>query len=88
MYEQKTKITEAGQACRKCQTPVILQKRKESAGKGRNKIFGPFRQWYYTSWLMCPRCRTQYFNEDARVYITDEERMPLSADPRQQELFR
>ncbi len=56
-----TKITEAGQPCRKCSTPVVkrIPKRKRK----------PDQQYYYEYYLYCPGCKTMYMVEEAKRYI-------------------
>jgi 5-methylcytosine-specific restriction endonuclease McrA len=60
-HGDKTPITQVGQPCRHCQTPVIL------------KVRGPSKKWkpgsfYYASWLKCPnrKCRAIYFLESEK----------------------
>ena len=53
-----TKITQVGQPCRKCNTPVV-RKEPKSRSKGA----------YYFAWyLSCPDCKTMYMVEEAKVY--------------------
>lgn len=56
-----SKITEEGQPCRKCGTPVIRRKPKASPKPGQ--------QSYFEYYLFCPQCETRYFIEEARVEI-------------------
>lgn len=53
-----SKITKAGQPCRKCGTPVI---RKVPKGKRR-----PGQAYYYEYYLYCPECQTTYMVEAAK----------------------
>lgn len=53
-----TPITEVGQPCRKCQTPVVKR-----IPKARPK---PSQTYYYEYYLYCPRCRTMYMVEEAK----------------------
>ncbi len=57
------KITQEGQSCRKCSTPVIKHIRP------KNKPVKSNRSYYYEYFFMCPECRTQYFVKDAIKYI-------------------
>ena len=56
-----SKITEEGQPCRKCGTPVIKQvlKRKRKSGQA----------YYYEYYLQCPKCQTVYMVEEAKRII-------------------
>jgi ribonuclease HI len=53
-----SKITEVGQPCRKCQTPVV---KKKPRGKPK-----PGQASYYEYYLFCPECETRYFVEKAK----------------------
>jgi ribonuclease HI len=55
-------ITEEGQPCRKCGTPVIKKK-----PKGKRK---PDQAYYYEYYLYCPGCETRYMVEDAKRDLT------------------
>jgi ribonuclease HI len=59
-----TKITEVGQPCRKCETPVIKQiphqKRK------------PDQTYYFEYYLFCPHCQTRYMVDEAKRVFGDE----------------
>lgn len=56
----KAKITEVGQACRDCQTPVVYKTHsKPPKYKGQS--------FYYAHWLHCPGCKKDYFLNEARV---------------------
>jgi ribonuclease HI len=58
-----SKITEEGQPCRKCATPVVkrIPKRKRK----------PDQQYYYEYYLYCPGCETMYMVEDAKRYVDE-----------------
>jgi ribonuclease HI len=56
--EVPSKITEEGQPCRKCGTPVI-----KMTPKGKRK---PDQAYYYEYYLFCPGCETRYMVEDAK----------------------
>lgn len=57
----KDKITEAGQPCRKCGTPVIRQEHRKPPK------FKPGSYWF-EYWFKCPnkKCRTLYMVETAK----------------------
>ena len=69
-YEQRTedsgasKITQEGQSCRKCSTPVVkkVPRRKQK----------PARTYYYEYYLYCPNCRTMYMVEEAKRYFENQ----------------
>ena len=52
------KITQEGQACRKCSTPVVkkLPRRRQKPGQ----------TYYYEYYLYCPNCSTMYMVEEAK----------------------
>lgn len=56
--EQGAKITQAGQPCRKCGTPVVKR-------APRRKDFST-QQTYFEYYLYCPNCHTKYMVEEAR----------------------
>jgi ribonuclease HI len=58
------KITQEGQPCRKCGTPVVkrIPKRKHKPGQ----------TYYFAFYLYCPGCRTMYQVEDARKNIEEK----------------
>lgn len=60
--KKKTKIEEEGDLCRKCNTPVIKRINK------KNKI-DKKKSYYYKYYLICPKCQTIYFTEDAKQII-------------------
>ena len=55
---EKEKVTEPGQACRKCGWPVEKREPKKK-GKGA---------YYYEWYLYCPSCHTMYMVDDAKRY--------------------
>ncbi len=56
----KGKITQEGEPCRKCFTPVI---RKIPFHKSKQN-----QSYYYEYYLVCPKCQTIYFLEEAKRY--------------------
>ena len=60
--EPRPAITEPGQQCRKCGTPVIRRATKSKRRKPN--------QTYYFDWhLYCPSCNNMYMVESAKRYI-------------------
>jgi ribonuclease HI len=55
----RPRLTEAGQACWKCGTPVIKQKTQKR----------PKRDYYYEFYLYCPKCQATYEVEAAKRMI-------------------
>ena len=53
----KVKITQEGQPCRKCSTPVI---------KRTPKKHKQAQAYYYEYYFFCPNCRTMYFVDEAK----------------------
>jgi len=62
----KVKITQEGDLCRKCSTPVVKIKPKRRKYKKK-------RQYYYEYFFHCPKCDTNYYVEDAKRKV---ERIP------------
>jgi len=58
-------IISEGQACRKCQTPVVKMVAKAKPRGGR--------AYYYDYCLRCPRCGTVFMVESARREFPREE---------------
>ncbi|MBM3121492.1 MAG: ribonuclease HI [Chloroflexi bacterium] len=58
--ELRIKITQAGQPCRKCATPV-----EKRVPHGKRK---PGQAYYYDYYLVCPSCGTMYMVEEAKRY--------------------
>jgi ribonuclease HI len=56
----KLKITEVGQPCRKCGTPVVKQFPR--------KADTTTKQFTYAYYLWCPNCRAMYMQEAAKIY--------------------
>jgi ribonuclease HI len=54
-----TKITQEGQPCRKCSTPVVKRTPRHHKRK-------PGQGYYYEYCLCCPNCHTLYLVEDAK----------------------
>ena len=59
--QEEVKITQEGDLCRKCSTPVVRR-------IPRSKDLKPG-QAYYAYYLYCPGCRTIYYVEDAKRYV-------------------
>jgi len=55
------KITQEGQPCRKCQTPVV--KRKPRKRPKQNQMY------YFEYYLYCPKCHTMYMVDEAKRYF-------------------
>ena len=65
--KSKVKITEEGQPCRKCSTPVVKRtSRKKSSSK---------RSYYYEYFFACPECKTLYMVDEAKKYYGHNENM-------------
>lgn len=56
-----SKITQEGQPCRKCSTPLVKRVPKRSHKPGQ--------QYYFEYYLFCPRCHTVYMVEQAKRYL-------------------
>lgn len=69
-YEQRPedssarKITQEGQSCRKCSTPVV-----KKVPRRKHK---PAQTYYYEYYLYCPNCRTMYMVEEAKRYFENQ----------------
>ncbi len=59
--QKKIKITKENQACKKCWTPVIKAIPKKKNTKNKN--------YYFKYYLTCPNCKTNYFVDEAKVYL-------------------
>lgn len=57
------KITQEGQPCRNCSTPVIKYVRR------KDKPVKASRNYYYEYFFICPKCSTYYYVKDAIRYI-------------------
>lgn len=55
------KITEEGQPCRKCSTPVIKRITRQKPRRNR--------KYYFEYYFYCPKCRTFYMVEEAKRYF-------------------
>jgi ribonuclease HI len=55
----RPRLTEEGQPCWKCSTPVIKQKAQKK----------PNRDYYYEYYLLCPKCQATYEVESAKRFI-------------------
>lgn len=62
--ERPTKISEEGQPCRKCSTPVIKRTPRRKVKKGQS--------YYFEYYLFCPNCKTMYVVEDAKRYFKQD----------------
>jgi ribonuclease HI len=62
-FHPPPKITEEGQPCRKCSTPVIKHVRREDKPVKAN------RSYYYEYFFICPKCNRYYYVEDAIRYV-------------------
>lgn len=58
----KTKITQSGQPCRKCGTPVVKVLRDKS------KPVTDKQKYYFMSYFDCPKCHNRYMNDADKVY--------------------
>lgn len=77
MTRMKTKITEVGQQCRHCLTPMV---KATHAKPPKYKAGGYYFEW----WLKCPnkRCRALYMVESAkRYFIKDVEADAFDVTP-------
>jgi hypothetical protein len=70
------RITEIGQACRHCDTPVIKRDHGNKIPQ-RNKG-GYWFEW----WLACPKCSAVYFLESAKRYYVDRPTSDTIDNPR------
>ena len=68
----KVKITEVGQPCRHCETPV---ERREHKTPPKSRKGG----YYYAWWLGCPGCSAIYMVESAKVMLTPRPPIVASA---------
>jgi ribonuclease HI len=55
------KITQEGQACRKCSTPVIKRVPRRKLKPGQT--------YYFEYYLSCPNCDAMYMVEEAKRYV-------------------
>ena len=73
----KIKITEEGQPCRHCGTPVQKQIHKSN---WKPKPGQPF---YFRYWFRCPQCHAYYMVEDAKVWCIPKPPKPQKNVDRQ-----
>lgn len=57
-----TKMTEVGQPCRKCGTPIEKRATKKKQTK-------PGQSYYYEWYLYCPGCKSMYLVEEAKRFV-------------------
>jgi ssDNA-binding Zn-finger/Zn-ribbon topoisomerase 1 len=55
----RLKITQEGQPCRKCSTPVIKRKPRKK----------PSKNYYFEYYLYCPKCHATYMVEEAKRHV-------------------
>jgi len=55
------RVTQEGQPCRKCATPVVKKIPK--------KTHKPGQKYYFAYYFYCPRCRTMYMVDEAKRFI-------------------
>lgn len=70
----KIKITQEGQPCHKCGTPVKRKDRPNDKTKAGQKVY--FKYWFY-----CPGCKSMYMVESAKVYIDESQIKPKPLKP-------
>jgi hypothetical protein len=68
----KVKITEVGQPCRHCDTPVVRRQHKPGFTPSPSKAY------YFEWWLACPECGARYMIEAAKKMIS---RAKKATDP-------
>lgn len=56
------KVSTEGDACRKCNTPVVKKPTKKKEVK-------PGQAYYYEFYLFCPGCKTMYLMEEAKRLV-------------------
>ena len=65
----KEKIVRVGQPCRKCSTPVIKKRPKQTRKPGQ--------KYYYEYYLYCPNCGTTYMVGDAKREFGSDRRLDI-----------
>lgn len=60
--EGKVKITQEGQLCRKCSTPVVKRTPKKPK---------PTQAYYFEYYLYCPKCQAMYMVEEAKRFFDE-----------------
>ena len=58
-------MTEIGQPCRKCETPVVKEVPKKKTVK-------PSQTYYYAWYLYCPGCKAMYMVDEAKRQVAEE----------------
>ena len=56
---ERPKLTQEGQPCWKCSTPVIKQRSRKK----------PNRDYYFEYYLYCPKCQATYMVEEAKRFV-------------------
>ncbi|GAB5403959.1 MAG: hypothetical protein Aurels2KO_21900 [Aureliella sp.] len=69
----KTKMTEIGQPCRKCLTPVEKRIPKRKTPK-------PNQRHYFAWYLFCPGCKTMYMNGERKPLSTGDDTRQSNGD--------
>jgi len=64
------KITESGQPCRNCKTPVVRRTHT------RLPQPGPAKSYYFEYWFRCPGCFIIYLVETAKRYFDQRKPQP------------
>jgi hypothetical protein len=72
---EKIKITQAGQPCRHCKTPVV-----KTIGKANRNRIGK-QKYYYEWYFKCPNCRATFTDLGAKRVFTKDEKENRSLDP-------
>ncbi len=72
--KSKIKVTEEGQACRKCGTPVVKRSHDKPSSAGQ--------AYWFKWWFACPnpRCRTVYMVEEAKVWTSETEQQQQKSE--------
>ncbi len=68
-----TKMTEVGQPCRKCNTPIVKRFPKKKTVK-------PNQTYYFDWYLYCPGCKSMYMVEAAKREVCDEGKRLFDCD--------
>ncbi|MDI9365138.1 MAG: ribonuclease HI [Flavobacterium sp.] len=63
--QTKTKVSNEGDNCRKCNTPVVKKLTKKKSLK-------PNQEYYFEYFFLCPNCKTMYMVEEAKRFRNDE----------------
>lgn len=66
----KSKITQEGDKCRHCDTPVTKKTTK-------NKKLKENQAYYFEYYMYCPNCKAMYMVEDAKRYVDNPETLSL-----------